>query len=172
MTKKIVLEFARIEAAHIAALTAQFADLLSEHPESPRDPAIARLVPDAYREDPEAAREFRGLTEADLLDRRRDEAAIVLASLESLVGTNTLATRDDDPALRETVAVTLSATEADAWLRTLAAVRLVLATRLGVAISDEERDETDARFGIYDWVGYRLHVLVDAIDGLSDPEPE
>ncbi|MEV8266356.1 DUF2017 family protein [Microbacterium sp. NPDC076911] len=168
MTREIVLEFARIEAAHIAGLTTQFVELLSEQPDSPQDPAIARLVPDAYREDPDAAREFRGLTEVDLLDRRRSEAAIVLASLEGAVATDALTSQPGDPALRETVAVTLNATEADAWLRTLAAVRLVLATRLGVADSDESRDEDDARFGIYDWVGYRLHLIVDAIDEATD----
>jgi hypothetical protein len=44
-------------------------------------PAVARLVPDAYRGDAEAAAEFRRYTEADLLQRRRTDADLVAASL-------------------------------------------------------------------------------------------
>ena len=43
----------------------------------------------------------------------------------------------------------------------LAAIRLVLATRLGIR-SEEDHDEDDPRFGIYDWLGYRLDGLVQA----------
>jgi len=45
-----------------------------------------------------------------------------------------------------------------------AAIRLVLASRLGIVDADDH-DEDDPRFGIYDWLGYRLHGLVTAIDG-------
>ena len=43
----------------------------------------------------------------------------------------------------------------------LAAIRLVLATRLGIR-SEEDHDVDDPRFGIYDWLGYRLDGLVQA----------
>ena len=51
-----------------------------------------------------------------------------------------------------------------AWLRTLAAIRLVLATRLGITEEDRHSPE-DPRFGIYDWLGYRLDGLVSAVEG-------
>ena len=49
-----------------------------------------------------------------------------------------------------------------AWLRTLTAVRLVIATRLGIT-SEEEQDD-DARFGVYNWLGFRLDGLLQAIE--------
>jgi len=58
----------------------------------------------------------------------------------------------------------LARADAHAWLRTLAAVRLVLATRLGIGDADEHLDG-DPRFGIYDWLGYRLDGLVRAMSG-------
>ncbi len=39
--------------------------------------------------------------------------------------------------------------------------RLVLATRLGIR-SDDDHDPADPRFGVYDWLGYRLDGLVQA----------
>ena len=68
-----------------------------------------------------------------------------------------------DPALREMVDVAIDEDQARAWLRTLAAVRLVLASRLGIAHEDDH-DAEDPRYGIYDWLGYRLDGLVNAID--------
>jgi Domain of unknown function (DUF2017) len=156
----IVLELTRLEAAHLAGLVTQFSELVDGAATDGGDPAIARLVPDAY-EDSAAAAEFRRLTEADLLDRRRDDGALVLATLAPAAD---LPEDLDDPALLETAVIALSPAEAGAWLRTLAAIRLVLATRLGIARADEH-DPGDPRFGIYDWLGYRLDGLVMALDG-------
>lgn len=155
----IVLELSRIEAAHLARLVVQFGELLRDSITDDGDPAIARLVPAAY-DDEAAAREFRRLTEADLLDRRRDDADRVLASLgDSATFPDDL----DDAALLEQVQLRLDPTTARAWLRTLAAVRLVLASRLGIEVA-EDHDPDDPRFGIYDWLGYRLDGLVAAVD--------
>lgn len=164
MTDRIlVLELARLEAAHLSSLVGQFADLLNESAPEDDDPAIARLVPSAYSDDDDAAREFRALTRSDLLDRRSSDAAVVLASLRDAAQ---LPDDPEDPALLEKVEIRLEPDAARAWLRTLAAVRLVLATRLGVADHDDH-DTDDPRFGIYDWVGYRLDGLVNAIDETS-----
>ena len=81
--RTVVLELTRMEAAHLAGLVAQFEELLTDAETASGDPAIARLVPDAYSDDAEAAQEFRRLTERDLLDRRRQDAADVLASLRT-----------------------------------------------------------------------------------------
>ena len=158
--RTVVMEITRLEAAHLAGLVGQFADLLRDSGPDAGDPAIARLVPPAYSDDDEAAREFRALTQSDLLDRRGADAAVVLASLQ---GAGEIPDDPEDPALLEEVEVRLDRPSAHAWLRTLAAVRLVLATRLGVA-EDDDHEFDDPRFGIYDWIGYRLDGLVNALD--------
>lgn len=162
MTERtLVVELARIEAAHLASIVAQFIELLDESLEDTHDPAIARLVPSAYRDDEAAEREFRALTQDDLLDRRRDDATGMLASLADVA---TLPAEASDDTLTEGVLIRLSATTAASWLRTLAAVRLVMASRLGIDVADDH-DADDPRYGVYDWLGYRLDGLVQALDG-------
>ncbi|KJL45820.1 MULTISPECIES: DUF2017 family protein [Microbacterium] len=156
----VVLDVARLEAAHLAGLVGQFAQLLRESAPDDGDPAIARLVPTAYADDEDAAREFRSLTQADLLDRRASDAGLVLASLQDAAE---IPEDPDDPALLEQVEIRLAPETAQAWLRTLAAVRLVLATRLGV-VEEDDHEHDDPRFGVYDWIGYRLDGLVAALD--------
>jgi hypothetical protein len=155
----VILELTRLEAAHLAGLVTQFAELVDGAVTDDGDPAIARLAPDAYDE-PGAADEFRRLTEADLLDRRHDDAQIVLASLADAAQ---IPDDPDDPVLLEAVPVELASEATGAWLRTLAAIRLVLATRLGITEEDHHSPD-DPRFGIYDWLGYRLDGLVSAIE--------
>ncbi len=160
----VVLELTRIEAGHLSGLVGQFAELLGEETAG-RDPAIARLVPDAYPDDAIAAREFREVTEKDLLDRRRDDAGIVLRSLAAVAETAVGADPDDADAL-ELVEIVLTPDDVRAWLRCLAALRLVLAERLGIR-DEGDGSEDDPRFGIYEWLGHRLDGLVRAA---SPPE--
>ena len=161
MTERIVvLELARLEAAHLTDLIEQFAALLDGG--TGDDPAVARLVPDAYRDDPDSSAEFRRLTEDDLLQRRRDDVRDVLATLLVDGAPLTIDTVDDETATTS-MTVPLDESQSAAWLRTLAALRLVLASRL--EITDEgDHDETDPRFGVYDWIGYRLEGLLQALD--------
>ena len=156
----VVLDLTRIEAAHLAGLVSQFAELIEESVVTTGDPAIGRLVPDAYADDPDAAREFRDLTEDDLLARRRSDAALVLASVQDAA---VIPDDPDSPVLLETTEIRLDPAAVQAWLRTLAAIRLVLASRLGIE-GPADHDEDDPRFGIYDWLGYRLHGLVTVAD--------
>ncbi len=162
---RIVMEITLVEGAHLADLVSQFLELLEEGSPSgdraPDDPAIARLVPDAYRGDADAAREFRALTASDLLSRRRDDARAVLDDLSP--GGRGLHLTDLHPdSLAETLPVTLTGERGRAWLRTLNALRLVLATRLGID-DEDDHDAGDRRFAIYDWLGYRLDGLVAAL---------
>lgn len=156
--RSVVLELTRLEATHLAGLVAQFAELLEDSgAASSTDPAVLRLVPDAYADDAGAAREFRELTERDLLERRRADAGIVLGSLSPAASFADA----DDP--MEVVHLTLDTDAVQAWLRALAAIRLVLANRLGIE-SEDDHDDEDPRFGIYDWLGYRLDGLVRAVE--------
>ena len=156
----VVLELTRMEAAHLAGLVTQFAELMEDAASSAGDPAIARLVPDAYADDDAASEDFREMTERDLLERRRQDAGEVLGSLSEAS-----ALPDDaepgDEVLMELVELRLEPEILRAWLRCLAAIRLVLATRLDIR-SEEDHDVDDPRFGIYEWLGYRLDGLVQA----------
>ncbi|MFG6502352.1 DUF2017 family protein [Microbacterium sp. P05] len=165
MTERlVVLHVTLIEAAHLTALVQQFIELLenSSSDDAPADPAVARLVPDAYRDDPEAAAEFRRLTSADLLGRRRTDAGLVLATL-TVDGAELDPAELEESTAANTTIVTLDDGETAAWMRTLTALRLVLASRLGIE-SEEDTDADDPRFGIYDWLGYRLEGLIDAAE--------
>ncbi|MGZ4613147.1 MAG: DUF2017 family protein [Kineosporiaceae bacterium] len=101
------------EAALLARLEA---DLI---PPRPADPAVARLLPDASRDDPELAESFRRLTEPDLRERKR-------GALERAAA-----------ALRRPTPVVLDDSEAQALLKGLTDVRLVLAERLGIQTDED-----------------------------------
>lgn len=85
----------------------------------PEDPALARLLPDAHRDDPEAAAEFRRYTESGLRSRKRDGLGLALATLD------------------RGVLLRLDDAEARAWLVALTDVRLVLAERMGLRTDDD-----------------------------------
>lgn len=85
----------------------------------PADPALARLLPDAHRDDPEASGEFRRYTELGLRERKRAGLATAGATLE-----------------REGPLV-LDDAEATAWVVALTDVRLVVAERLGLRTDDD-----------------------------------
>jgi len=160
----VVLEMAKLEAAHLTGLVEQFLDLLEEPsiPTTPSDPAVARLVPDAYPDDSEAGVEFRSVTQGDLLQRRRSDAETVLADLDD-DGARLVVEELDDSAATTAMTVRLDSERAAAWLRTLTALRLVLATRLGIT-HEHDHDPDDPRFGVYDWLGFRLEGLLQALD--------
>lgn len=158
------MELSMLEAAHLTDLVLQFSSLIAGTiDEDPlEDPAIARLVPDAYDDDHDAADEFRRFTQADLLDRRRDDADRVLVSLER--GGGRLRPGDIDRADAETpLVIELDADTIAAWLRTLTSVRLVMATRLGI-LDHDDLDDDDPRRGVYDWLGFRLEGLLQALE--------
>ena len=119
----------------------------------PLDPALARLLPDAYRGDDEAASEHRQLTERGLVERKVGNAQLVRASLESA---------------EHPVVVRLDARGVQAWLRTLTDLRLTIAARLEIEEDGDEGradDEADlALLAVYDWLGYLQGTLVEVID--------
>lgn len=92
--------------------------------EAPDDSALARLLPDAHRDDPAAAGEFRRLTERSLRERKRLALQESVSLLVGWVDSGGPQSMDDD--------------QARALATSLTDVRLVLADRLGV------RTEADA----------------------------
>jgi hypothetical protein len=150
----VLLDFSRAETAHLSALVHDFVALLDDSPAD--DPAVARLVPSAYPDDDEADAEFRSLTETDLLDARRADAQTVI----DMIGPIDPALLDSEAA-HDVVPITIDGVRLPAWLRTLAAVRLVLASRIGIA-SDDDRPVDDPRYGVYEWLAYRLDQLIEA----------
>ncbi|HZI96258.1 MAG TPA: DUF2017 domain-containing protein [Actinomycetales bacterium] len=92
---------------------------ITEDARMPDDPALARLLPDANRDDPDAAAEFRRFTERGLRDRKTEGLATAAATLDR-----------GQP-------LTLSDDEARAWLTALTDVRLVVAERLGLRTDDD-----------------------------------
>ena len=199
--REITASFTPVEAELISSLATQVAGLLgavasrSDDPELAGtgiggstdrhdDPAIARLLPNAYSEDDDASREFRQLTERGLASRKIDNAVIVLHSLEAIA---TLAVKpaapsddgpttvpddasslfeayDDDPGTE----IAIDEPTAIAWLRTLTDIRLTIAARLGLETDADTVDDTDDAAvvlgDVYNWLGLITESLVDAVD--------
>jgi len=95
-----------------------------EDAELPDDPVLARLLPDAYRDDPDAANEFRRFTESGLRSGKVTAAMTLLETLPPSGGR-----------------IRLTPDQAEAWLRSLNDVRLALGTRLGVTDDFDALDE-------------------------------
>lgn len=93
-------------------------------PTTPDDPALARLLPDANRDDAEAAAEFRRLTETGLRARKRAGARFAAEVLQ----------RGGTPVLDDEQSQTV--------LKAFTDLRLVLGERLGL-----RTDEDAARLG-------------------------
>jgi hypothetical protein len=131
---------------------------LSDGPvDPPEDPALARLLPDAYGDDEQAATEFRRYTEGDLRAGKRASAGTVLATLAPLTGTGGRLLLDRD--------------EADAWLGCLNDLRLVLGTRLEVTEETEldlrDDDPRAQALQVYGWLGWLQESLLSCLDPRS-----
>jgi Domain of unknown function (DUF2017) len=125
---------------------------LTENAELPTDPVLARLLPDAY-DDPEASGEFRRYTEQGLRSGKVAAARTVLATLPPKGGR-----------------VRLSGPEAQAWLRALNDVRLVLGMSLEVTDDFDDQvahmspaDPRAPYVGVYQWLAYLQETLVRAL---------
>jgi len=152
-----VAEFTRQEAEVLRQCVAALATLLSDHPD-PDDPAVERLFPDVYTDDPAEAAEFRRFTEADLKAAKLDQARTVLANLLEAGGE-----------------VRLDEEAADLWLRALNDVRLAMGTRLGVEDDFDIETELDeavlrdpmsprvAQLSLYAYLSFLQESLVGAL---------
>ena len=126
----------------------------AEAPSIPDDPVLARLLPDAYQDDPEAAGEFRKYTESSLREAKKYFAQTLLDTLPPSGGR-----------------VRLTGDQARDWMRTLNDVRLMFGVRLEVTEDFEEQlaalapdDPKVAAFEVYGWLGAVQESLVRALD--------
>jgi hypothetical protein len=134
----------------LAALTGM-ADL-TDRPLSD-DPAIQRLRPDAYApevEDGRAAADYRRLAGGELAGLQRARVATVLETLEQ-------GDRFD-----------LSPDEAQAWLGALNDLRLVSASRLGIADDEMTGVEVSPALALYQALGQVQHALLVALGAPDD----
>ncbi|MFM9877341.1 MAG: DUF2017 domain-containing protein [Rhodoglobus sp.] len=159
----VTASFTRNEALVLADLAGELIDLLAERgldaagdvlyaqlgiggsPTPPLDPALARLLPDAYHDDQDAASDHRRLTERSLVERKLANARRVLLDLD----TPTIVL--DEPGIQS-------------WLRTLTDLRLALAARLQIEEDGDTGLGDDDMLTVYDWLGYLQGSLVDVID--------
>lgn len=140
----------RDEALLMQSLASQVSGLLREG--NGNDPAVVRLLPDAYPEDAKASAEFRRFTLTGLVDRKIMNADVVMLSLSSAI---------------ESGIVTLDAAQSQAWLRCLTDIRLTLASRLGIESDDETPSGDTVMRDLYDWLGFVQNSLVEAVDEVS-----
>lgn len=134
------------------------------------DPAVRRLLPDAYRGDAEAAAEFRRFTADGIIDRKEVNARTVLASLgEEPEGgpVDEEEPADDEGEDALPVVILLDDRAVQAWLRTLTDLRLTLAERLEISpdgVAHLDAEEAPFLSSVYDWLGMVQESLVYAID--------
>lgn len=129
----------------------------------PDDPALQRLLPNGYSNDPEASGEFRRFTESTLREAKSGNAMVLVTSLEE-------AGLTDEPDDLAVIDVELDAQQALAWMKAFTDIRLALAARLGVREDDEEfwaslpdEDPRSSAHDIYEWVGWLQETLVEAV---------
>lgn len=120
----------------------------------PQDPALARLFPDAYRDDEKSAAEFRRYTEGELRGGKRERARCALDSLPSGRGGRFELTEE----------------QARCWLGTLNDLRLVLGARFGLTDDEQEPgadlepdDPLRAYVPAYHYLAYLQETLIEAL---------
>ena len=134
----------------LLAWDAQFSE---DQLQTPDDPVLARLLPDGYRDDPDAAGEFRRYTESSLRSAKQQAAQEMLDTLPEAGGK-----------------IQLTHDQAHAWLKALNDVRLALGVRLEVTEEFEQQwgrlradDPQWAAYEVYAWLGAVQESLVQAL---------
>ena len=141
---RAVLRLDPDESQLLAKLFDELAALLAD--DDADDAVHQRLNPAAYRDDPDAQAEYRGLTEASLHGQRDERLEACRADLAA-GGEIDLA--DADAARR--------------WLQVLNDLRLALGTRLGIT-QDDERDFDPDDPAAQPWLVYSwLTAVQDAV---------
>lgn len=176
---KLRLEFD--EAQLLDGLVSQLIELLHSHSQTaldpdplfaslevggsdslPEDPALARLFPDAFDDEAEASA-FRRLNEQSLVNRKLQDALDVSSAL----GLGNAPDIDGE----RIIEVDITARSMPAWVRTLTALRIAIAARIGLVQEGDQvhllaSEETRGTVLVYDW----LAAILDSI--LRMPEDD
>jgi hypothetical protein len=122
---------------------------------APLDPAVHRLLPDAYADADEAA-EFRRLMDGDLRGAKVEALQLVVRSAETADGA--IVVTDDD---------------VDSWLHAINDIRLVLGVRLDITEDDRPRrlragDPRRPMLAAYDWLTWLQDAVLRGLLGEDD----
>ena len=162
---KLTLKLDDAELGVLSQLFEQMAELL-EHPESEagadplakmlnmsgstqisEDPALARLFPDGYSDDEHASADFRRFTEQDLRAQKLAALTSVRDSLSDWTGKSSI-----------------TAQQAQDWLKAINDLRLVLGTRLEITDEVETDFEADEPgIHLYNYLTYLQGTLIDCL---------
>ncbi|CAN5296915.1 hypothetical protein BH11ACT3_BH11ACT3_13630 [soil metagenome] len=145
----VVLELTEFERELLNALLVDYEEVVSAEQDDVHD----RLFPEGYRDDVDAAAEFRKYTRSGLVERKTANAGAVTA------------------ALAQGSTIDLATDAFDAWLPVLTDLRLVLAERLGIQTDDDEVPE-DPAGDVYQWLGELQWFLLEALDEDEDEDAD
>jgi hypothetical protein len=146
LSRGIRIELSEAELELMRTLLEQYDELVSSTGD---DPALERLFPVAYRDEPDAAAEFSKYTRSGLIDSKTGNSGAVAA------------------ALIDGQLVELSEQDAERWLPVLTDLRLIVAERLGIRADDDQVPDDDLG-EVYHWLGQLQAYLIDAIEELGD----
>jgi len=122
------------------------------------DPALGRLLPNAYPEDLEASDEFTRYTRESLVDGKRQAAQSVRDA--------TAVEHPDDGVVQ----IELDQAQAWGWLTFLTDLRLILAERVGL---DDDEDDADVETrddylrAAYEWAGFVQGSMLEVLDPIK-----
>lgn len=147
------LRIPRSERNVLRGLPDQLRRLLDEG--DAEDPALRRLYPSAYLDDPVAAAEFDGFVRDDLTEQR-------MKAIETMA--------------RTIDAVNVNEEEVVAWLAAINDLRLVLGVRLAVTDESEPEDfevdeETHGSYALYAYLSVLEEDIVEALSGRPPASP-
>ena len=179
-----IIEFEPVERRLLGGLFSDAAELLDDDAEieadelaklvgmssgeRPTDPAVLRLLPDVDADDAERASEFRRLTERDIRESK-------LANLRTALFTLSRSSRTE-----------LTEDQTRSWATALGDVRLILATRLGIATDadledlletiDEQPESTVMTVHVYElltWAQDRItSILLETLSDLGEDDED
>jgi hypothetical protein len=153
------------EARVLVSLSQQMQSLLAEALETDADTdaatdtdtAVQRLLPNAYRDDPELADEWRRFSRRGLIERKIGFARTLTTALTPVAAGDAEGT------------VSLTTDAALDWVRGIGDLRLVIADRMGIVV-----DGDDARAGepglqdLYELLAWMQDGLVQLLEAADD----
>jgi hypothetical protein len=147
----VLIELTPMERRLLATLLTQYDEMVHDQLDDSdldADAALARLFPNAYPDDAEAAAEFRRYTRDGLVERKSANSGLIAAAL--------MASSDE-------ARITVARDDAEHWLPALTDLRLVLAERLGIHQDGDPLPQNELA-DVYEWLAELQWALIEALD--------